>query len=82
MPKRQRSPSPSQRFANSSGNDGLCSTLHVQAYEATIIRSQPDTARRVTTQERDGQLGGLIRWIPDGLDDTKEIWVDRYALHR
>ena len=82
MPKRHQSSSPAQRFADSSGNDGLRSTLYVQAYEATVIRSQPDAARRVTTQERDGQPGGLIRWMPDGLDDTEEIWVDRYALHR
>lgn len=81
MPKRHRSSSPSWRFVDSS-NDGLRSTLHVQAYEATVIRSQPDTARRVTMQERDGHPGGLIRWMPDGLDDAEEIWVDRYALDR
>lgn len=45
-----------------------------------IIQSQPDAARRVVTKERDGQLGGLIRWKPEGLDDdAEEIWVDRYA---
>jgi len=33
-------------------------------------------------QERDGHPGGLIRWMPDGLGDAEEIWVDRYALDR
>ena len=79
MPKRHRSSSP-PHFSNSAGNDGLRSTLHVQAYEASVLRSQPDAARRVTTRERDGQPGGLIRWMPHGLEDTEEIWVDRYVL--
>lgn len=77
--KRRRSPSPGTRFAQNDAQDALRTTLHVQAYEATIIKSQPDAARRVVTKECDGQPGGLIRWSPDGMDDGEEIWVDRWV---
>lgn len=80
MSKRRRSASPSERLGPDVPQSSLRSTLHVQAYEATIIRSQPDAAARVTMRERDGQPGGLIRWTPDGLDDAEEVWVDRYVL--
>lgn len=77
--KRQRSPSASARFAQSEVQDTLRTTLHVQAYEATVLKSQPDAARRVVTKEQDGQPGGLIRWLPEGLDDNEEVWVDRWV---
>lgn len=78
MSKRRRSTSPDGRQTRqTSGRDAATSSLFVEAFEATLIRSQPDAVRRLAAKECEGQPGGLIRWQLDGLDDSEEIWVDR-----
>lgn len=80
MPKRRRSVSPAEFTIARRDQKDSEALPYVQAYEASIIHSQPDTARRIGARHGvDEQQGGLINWTPEGLDESDGIWVDRYV---
>lgn len=74
MWKRSRSPDPFHiKLEEDAGPS-------IRAYEATIIRSQPDAARKVLLKHSDDQPGGLVPWsCGEDAVDSGEILTDRYV---
>jgi hypothetical protein len=76
MSKRKRQTH--QPKSSSSSRSQPDHSLYIQAYEATLIRDQPELAAAL--ERRDDQAettarNGLIRWCADG--EEEDVWVDR-----